>query len=125
MAVGDVIEGLWEDVQGLSADQVTQELMATPQFQLILSEVEARARKAVVEETRLNAFTLFAFAVAGGAIGGSLLRGPWGLAAAGGISVWAAYRLGIFEGVDFSMDDGSLSSFSNTGAPRRVKQIKA
>ena len=101
----DVIDAVWEDVQDTAQGVVggaAQQILSSSDFQMLLDEVEIRARAAVIEETRKNAFTLFMFALAGGAIGGAVFRGGLGLIAAGGLSFWAANRLGFFEGTDIN-----------------------
>ena len=101
----DVVEAVWEDVQDTAQTVVggaAQQVLSSTDFKILLDEVEVRARAAVIEETRKNAFTLFMFAVAGGAIGGTIFRGGLGLIAAGGLSFWAASRLGLLEGVNIN-----------------------
>ena len=69
----DVIDAVWEDVQDTAQGVVggaAQQILSSTDFQVLLDEVEIRARAAVIEETRKNAFTLFMFALAGGAVGG-------------------------------------------------------
>jgi len=101
----DVVEAVWEDVQETAQGVVggaAQQILSSTDFQVLLDEVEIRARAAVVEETKKNAFTLFMLALAGGAVGGAVFRGGLGLIAAGGLSFWAANRLGLFEGTDIN-----------------------
>ncbi len=108
----DVVETVWEEVQESGrgiAGEAAEHILATTDFKILLDEVEARARMAVVEETRKNAFTLFMFALAGGAIGGAVFRGGLGLIAAAGLSVWAASRLGLFEGVNVDQITSDIS----------------
>jgi len=101
----EVRDAVWEDVQDTAQGVVggaAQQVLSSTDFKILLDEVEIRAKAAVIEETRKNAFTLFMFAVAGGAIGGTIFRGGLGLIAAGGLSFWAANRLGLFEGTDIN-----------------------
>lgn len=99
----DVIETVWDNVQHqaqTAGGELIESFRTSPQYQQMLVEVEARAKVAVIEETKKNAATLFLLAVAGGAIGGAVFRGGFGLLAAGGISFWAASRLGLLENID-------------------------
>jgi hypothetical protein len=98
-----VIDAVWDGVQQQvqsSGGELISSFKDSPQFQEVLVEVEARAKVAVVEETKKNAMTLFLLAMAGGAIGGTVFRGGFGLLAAGGISLWAASRLGMLDNID-------------------------
>lgn len=70
-------------------------------FQQALDAVEVRAREAVVKETKANAITLMALAVAGGAVGGFALKGSYGLAAAALIAFFAVKKLAGDSGDQF------------------------
>lgn len=101
--ISEVIDAVWSDVQNQASSasgELIESFKSTPQFEELMVEVQARAKVAVVEETKKNAITLFLLAMAGGAIGGTIFRGGFGLLAAGGISFWAASRLGMLDNVD-------------------------
>ncbi len=101
--ISEVIDAVWSDVQNQASSasgELIESFKSTPQFEELMVEVQARAKVAVVEETKKNAITLFLLAMAGGAIGGTIFRGGFGLLAAVGISLWAASRLGMLDNVD-------------------------
>lgn len=80
-----------ERVKG-AASEVLKSL--TPAQRALLDQVEARARAGVVEEVKANAIPLAIMAFSMGALGGFVLRGKVGLAAAVGLAGWAAYTIG-------------------------------
>jgi hypothetical protein len=75
------------------APGAVDEVLRSSQFKQVLEAVEARAREAVVVETKRNAINLMLLAVAGGAIGGFVFRGVTGTVAASAIAVFAGYQL--------------------------------
>jgi hypothetical protein len=56
-------------------------------------EIENRARAAVIEETKKNAWSLFTLAVAGGALGGWALRGTAGVVLGAGLAYYAVTKI--------------------------------
>ena len=67
---------------------ILQDLEKTPEFAKVLALVQAKAKAGVVDAVKQNAWPLFAWAVAGGAVGGILLgkRGWVGASAAGALA---------------------------------------
>lgn len=70
-------------------------------FKQALDAVEVRAREAVVKETKANAITLMALAVAGGAVGGFALKGSYGMVVATVIAFFAVKKLAGDSGTQF------------------------
>ena len=75
------------------SDQLLAQFMGSDQFQKVLSEVEASARDAVRKEASENAWNLFLLAVAGGAVGGMVLRGTTGAVLAGLLAFYAMSQI--------------------------------
>ena len=76
-----------------SSDQLLAQFMGSEQFQKVLSEVEASARDAVRKEASENAWNLFLLAVAGGAVGGMVLRGKTGAVLGGLLAFYAMSQI--------------------------------
>jgi hypothetical protein len=70
-----------------------EQILRSSEFNKVLLKVEDAARQGVVKEAGKNAIALFALAVAGGAIGGTLLKGKIGLGGAAGITLWSMWML--------------------------------
>jgi outer membrane lipoprotein SlyB len=70
-----------------------EEFIGSEQVQQALNSVVNQAQQAVVIETRKNAVNMLALAVAGGAVGGFILRGTTGKVLAGVVGAYALYRL--------------------------------
>ena len=75
------------------SDQLLSQFMGSDQFQKVLSEVDASARDAVRKEASENAWNLFLLAVAGGAVGGMVLRGKTGAVLAGLLAFYAMSQI--------------------------------
>lgn len=81
------------DVVNQAGEDMANTMIRSTAFARALDQVEARARQAVVAETKNNAYTLLTLSVAGGAIGGLLFRGTAGAIAALGLGWWAVNKL--------------------------------
>lgn len=68
-------------------------LLSTPAGQTMLLQIEEKAKAGVAEAASQNALNLMLFAVAGGAIGGTLFKGAWGTVAAVALAAWAGQRI--------------------------------
>jgi hypothetical protein len=94
--VSPITEGAIQEGQQIvneSSGQLIGDLLKSSQFKQALAEIEARAYKGAEDAAKKNAMFLMMFAVAGGAIGGSVLKGAGGMTAAAGIAGFAAYQL--------------------------------
>ena len=81
-----------KDVQNTvsqGSDFLLNQVLQSPQFKRVVSEIEKASREAIRKEASENAWNLFLLAVAGGAIGGAVLRGTTGAIAAGLLAVYA------------------------------------
>lgn len=87
-----VVEDVKDSVIGGGANVVDQ-ILQSSQFKVVLDKVQDAAEKGVAEKVKENAPALMGLAIAGGAIGGAVFRGPIGVVAAGAIAVGAGYKL--------------------------------
>lgn len=71
--------------------QLVQDLLKSSQFKSVLDAVEAKARQGAEEVVKKDFARLGMFAVAAGAIGGTILKGTTGNAIALGLAVYAAW----------------------------------
>lgn len=88
---GAIADG--QDIVNESSGQLINDLLKSSQFKKALAQIEARAYKGAEEAAKKNAAYLMMFAVAGGAIGGAVLKGKYGMPIAAGIAGFAAYQL--------------------------------
>jgi hypothetical protein len=72
---------------------LAEQAIRSSEFGALIDVVEEKARMAVVEETKKNAMLLIALAVAGGAVGGAIFKGPTGILVASAITAIAAVPL--------------------------------
>lgn len=86
------VQTVRDGVQAQSSS-AAQQLLQSSEFGVVLDKVQERAREAVVVETKKNAVTLLTLAVAGGAVGGALFRGPLGFVAGCGLAYWSVRRI--------------------------------
>ena len=70
-----------------------EDMLRSSAFGKVLDAVELKAQEAVVKEVSKNALALFALAVSGGAIGGAIFKGKYGMGAAGGLVIWSMWML--------------------------------
>jgi hypothetical protein len=86
-------QSVMEIIQG-GSEGAAQSLISSREFEPVLQKVEERARAAVVAETKANAVSLIAVAVAAGAFGGAIFpRGIFGAAMGAAIGFWGVKRL--------------------------------
>ena len=64
------------DVVNQAGEDMANTMIRSTAFSRALDQVEARARQAVVAETKNNAYTLLTLSVAGGAIAGCCSAAP-------------------------------------------------
>ena len=76
-----------------SSGELINDLLSSSQFKGVLKAIEDRAYKGAEKAAKENAVYLMMFAVAGGAIGGTVLKGRGGMTAAAVIASLAAYQL--------------------------------
>lgn len=82
------------DVLTGSGTGAIQQIVDSPEFEPVLKKIEDRARIAVIEETKHNAVSLIAVAVAAGAVSGALMpRGVIGAVLGGALGWWAVNRM--------------------------------
>jgi hypothetical protein len=89
-----VTESAVQEGKQLVADksgQLVSDLLKSSQFQSVLNTVEAKARKGAEDAIKKDFARLGMFAVAAGAIGGTILKGTTGNAVALGLAVYAAW----------------------------------
>ena len=67
--------------------------LTTPTGQAMLAQIEQKAKAGVTDAAASNALNLMLFALAGGAIGGTLFKGPMGTLAAAVLAFWAGNRI--------------------------------
>jgi len=67
--------------------------LTTPTGQAMLRQIEEKAKAGVTDAAASNALNLMLFALAGGAIGGTLFKGPMGTLAAAVLAFWAGNRI--------------------------------
>lgn len=67
--------------------------LTTPTGQAMLRQIEEKAKAGVTDAAASNALNLMLFALAGGAIGGTLFKGPAGTLAAALLAFWAGNRI--------------------------------
>jgi len=67
--------------------------LTTPTGQSMLRQIEEKAKAGVTDAAAANALNLMLFALAGGAIGGTVFKGPWGTVAAAALAFWAGNRI--------------------------------
>ena len=67
--------------------------LTTPTGQAMLRQIEEKAKAGVTDAAASNALNLMLFALAGGAIGGTLFKGPMGTLAAAALAFWAGNRI--------------------------------
>ena len=67
--------------------------LTTPTGQNMLRQIEEKAKSGVTDAASANALNLMLFALAGGAIGGTLFKGPVGTLAAAVLAFWAGNRI--------------------------------
>ncbi len=79
-------------VQDKTEEFVTDLINSTP-FKKVLTKVHDQAETAVTDEVKENAIFLIAMSVAGGAIGGTIFKGPIGIIVAGGIAGIGAMQI--------------------------------
>ena len=94
--ISPITEGAIQEGQQIvneSSGQLITDLLKSSQFKKALTQIEARAYKGAEDAAKKNAMYLMMFAVAGGAIGGSVLKGSGGMTVAAGIAGFAAYQL--------------------------------
>lgn len=85
-----------------STNPLMDQIIKSNEFQRILAEVELSARNAVRKEASENALDLFLLAVAGGALGGMVLKGTTG-AVLGGLLAW--YSMSKITGKDLDISE--------------------
>lgn len=85
-----------------STNPFMDQIVQSNEFQRILAEVELSARNAVRKEASENALNLFLLAVAGGALGGMVLKGTTG-AVLGGLLAW--YSMSKITGKELDISE--------------------
>lgn len=96
-----VVKEVQKTTEGVS-NPFMEQLIKSKEFQRILAEVETSARNAVRKEASENALDLFLLAVAGGALGGMVLRGTTG-AVLGGLLAW--YSMSKITGKELDISE--------------------
>lgn len=83
--------------------------LTTPTGQNMLRQIEEKAKAGVTDAAAANALNLMLFALAGGAIGGTLFKGPVGTLAAAVLAFWAGNR--ILASVKAPAPQGGVQGF--------------
>lgn len=74
-------------------NELLNQALRSSQFNKVLDAVEQRAEQAVIDQTKKNAALLITLAVAGGAVGGTIFKGPYGTALAVTLATGAGIML--------------------------------
>jgi hypothetical protein len=80
-----------KEMVGDKSGQLVNDLLQSSQFKAVLNTVEQKARKGAEDAIKKDFARLGMFAVAAGAIGGTVLKGTIGNAVAVGLAVYAAW----------------------------------
>ena len=78
---------------GAALSQSFNAFLTTPTGKSMLQKIEDHAKAGVTEAASANAVNLMLFALAGGAIGGTVFKGPIGTLAAAALALWAGNRI--------------------------------
>jgi hypothetical protein len=93
VAIPSNLAELLDQAGGQALSQGFNNFLTTPTGQSMLRQIEDKAKSGVQEAASANAINLMVFALAGGAVGGTIFKGPIGILAASALAVWAGSRI--------------------------------